>query len=89
MIAHHRVSFNPEAVVQTRVERASSANDEALIEIGEADEDGREQRAALPGVVEEDVWVIDGILVEQVRFVDEEDRQGTLARELLDVLGDG
>jgi hypothetical protein len=40
-----------EAVVDARIQRAVAAEGEALAEFGEADEDEREERAAVPGVV--------------------------------------
>ena len=78
-----------EAAVEARVERAVAAQREAVVELGQADEDEREQRAAVPLVVEQDVQMVERVLVEQVGLVEEEDGVDALAAELLDVGGDG
>ena len=59
--------------MDARVQRAIAAQREPLAQVGKADEHEREQRAAVPRVVEQDVQVVEGVLMEQVRLVDEED----------------
>ena len=61
-----------EAVMEARVERAVAAQGEAIAELGEADEDEREQRAAVPVVVEQDVEVVERVLVQEVGLVEED-----------------
>src|SRR5439155_17898248 len=63
-----------EAVMDARVERAVAPQREAVAQFGQADEDEREQRPAVPLVVEQDVEVVEGVLVQEVGFVEEEDR---------------
>ena len=78
-----------QAAVETGVERAVAAQGEAIVELGETDEDERQQRPAVPLVVEEDVEVVEGVLVQEVRLVEQEDRKDAIATELFDVGGDG
>lgn len=75
-----------EAVLETRVERAVAAEGEAIAQLGGTDEDEREQRAAVPLVDEE---VVEGLLVEEVGLVEQEDGMDALAGELLDVTRHG
>lgn len=74
-----------EAVIDAGVQRAVAPQGEAVAELGQPDEDEREQRAAVPLVVEQDVEVVEGVLVQEVSLVEEEDRVDALAGELLDV----
>jgi hypothetical protein len=62
---------------------------ESVDEIGEADEKEREQGATVPLVIEEDVKMVEGVGVEQVGLVEEEDRVDALLTELLHVRADG
>ena len=78
-----------EAVVEARVQRAVATEAEAVAELGEADEDEREERAAVPGVVEQDVQVLEGVLVQQVGLVEWEHGGDALLGALLDVATDG
>ena len=78
-----------EAPVDAGVEGAVAAHGEAVLELGETDEDEGEERAAIPLVVEQDVEVIEGVLVEEMALVEEEDGVDAFAAELLDVRGDG
>ncbi len=50
-----------EPVVDARVQRAVVPECEALAELGQADEDEREQRAAVPRVVEQNMQVIERV----------------------------
>ena len=61
---------------------------EPLAQLGQADEEKREQRAAVPVVVAQDVQVVEDVLVEQVSLVEEEHGVTALGRELLDVPSD-
>jgi hypothetical protein len=61
-----------EAVMDARVQRAVAPQGKAVAELGQADEDEREQRAAVPLVVEQDVEVVEGVLVQEVGLVEEE-----------------
>ena len=81
--------FDLEAVMKARVERAVATQREAVAELREADEHDREQRAAVPLVVEQDVEVVERVLVQEVGLVEEEDRMDALAGEFLDVGRDG
>jgi hypothetical protein len=47
------------------------------------------QRPAIPFVVHEDMEMVEGVLVKEVRLVEEEDGVEAIAAELLDVLADG
>jgi hypothetical protein len=78
-----------EAVMKARVERAVAAQGETIAELREADEHEGEESAAVPLVVEQDVEVVEGVLVQEVGFVEEEDGMDALAGELLDVRGHG
>jgi len=78
-----------EAAVEAGVERAVAAQREPVAQLGEADEDEREECPAIPLAVEEDVEVVEGVLVEEMRFVEEEDGMRTFAAEVLNVGGDG
>ena len=59
-----------ETAMDARVERAIAAQCEAVMELREADQDEGEERAAVPLVVQEDVEVVEGVLVQEVRFVE-------------------
>ena len=61
---------------------------EAVAQLGEADQDERKERSAVPLVVEEDVQMVERVLVEEVGFVEEKDRIDALPPELLDMGGD-
>jgi len=84
-----RERLDAEAVCQSREKRAISAHGKALVELGESDQDERKQGFAVPGVVEQDVQVVEGVLVHEVGLVDEEDGEGALASEILDVFANG
>jgi hypothetical protein len=75
--------------MQARGERAIAAEGEAIVELGQADQDEREERLAVPFVVEQDVEVIEGILVKQMGLVEQEDGMDAGGGELDDVRGDG
>jgi hypothetical protein len=55
---------------------------------GETDEHDREQGAAVSLVVEQDVQVVERVLVQEVRLVEDEYGMEALAGEVLDVRGD-
>jgi hypothetical protein len=57
-------------VVDARVQRAIAAQREPLAKLGQTEEDGRQQSAAVPGVIGEDVQMVERVLVEQVRLVE-------------------
>ena len=71
------------------MQRAIAPHRKPLVEIGQTHEDDREQGFAVPRVVEQDVEMVERVLVQQVRLVDEQDREGALSGEVLDVAGDG
>lgn len=75
--------------VDAALERAILSEREAVTEFWQTDEDNGEKRARVPAVVGEDVQMVEDVLVQQVRFIDEEDRVHALAFELLDVMADG
>jgi hypothetical protein len=77
-----------DAKLDAREERALVPACETLAELGQSDEQNRQEGAAVPLVVAEDMKVIEHVLMEQVGFVEEKDRMALLARELLDVLRD-
>jgi hypothetical protein len=62
-----------QSVVDAGVQGAVSATRKAVFEIRQADEDEGKERSAVPRIVEQDVKVIEGVLMEQMGFVDEED----------------
>lgn len=74
-----------ESMVDARVQRAIATQSEPLAQLGQADEDKREQRAAVPSVVEQDVQMVEGVLVQQVRLVEEEHRMDALGGAVLDM----
>jgi hypothetical protein len=78
-----------ETVMQSRVQRAVSPEPQPLLEVGQADQDDRQQSAAIPSVVEQDVQMVERVLVQQVGLVDEQDGQESLLGELLDMGADG
>ncbi len=73
--------------MNARVERPVAAQLEALAQLGEPDEYEREQRAAVPCVVEQDVQVVERVLVHEVGLVEEEHGMDALGGALLDVAG--
>jgi len=75
--------------VEAGEERAVLAEREAVGELWESDEDQGQEGLGVPFVVEEDVEVVEGVLVQEVGFVEEEDGVGALGGEHLDVGGDG
>ncbi len=77
-----------EAVVEARVERAIASERQALAELGEPDEDERQERAAVPCVVEQDVQVVERVLVQEVSFVEEKHRMDALCGVVFDVPGE-
>ena len=80
---------DPNPRVQPREQRLVDRRGEPVVEFRQADQDDREQRAAVPLVVEEDVQVAEDVGVEQVRLVDEQDRVDASGGELVDLGGDG
>ena len=66
-------SSEVKARVDAALERAVLSKRESVAELWQADEDDREKRARVPAVVGEDVQMIEYVLVQQVRFIDEED----------------
>jgi hypothetical protein len=74
--------------MEAGVEGAVAAKLEAVAQLGEADEDERQERAAVPLVIEEDVQVVEGVLVKEVALVEEEDGVDAVAAEVLHVRGD-
>jgi hypothetical protein len=78
-----------QAAVETGVEGAIAAQGEPVVKLGEADEHEGEESTAVPLVVEEDVEVVEGVLVEEMGFVEQEDGEDPVAAELFDVGGDG
>src|ERR1700760_1047590 len=64
------------------------AQREAIEQLGQSDEEERKQRARIPLIIEQDVEMIEGIGVEQVGLVEEEDGVKALLAELLDVRAD-
>ena len=65
------------------------AQREAIVELRQSDEEEREQGARVPLVVEQDVEVIEGVGVQEVSLVEEEDGVHAILAELLDVRADG
>lgn len=61
---------------------------QALAELGQSDEDEREQHATVPRVVEQEVEMIERVLVEEVRLVEQEHGVRALGGGLLDVLAE-
>lgn len=74
-----------EAVMDAREQRAMGASGEVGFELGEADEDQREQGFGVPLIIEQDVQVSHHVGMEQVRLVEEEDRMELVASHLVDV----
>src|SRR5438445_4775698 len=72
-------------MMDAREERAIATEAEAIVKLGKGDEDEREQRATVPLVVEQDLEMVERVLVEEVRLVEEEDRMDALLGEVLDV----
>ena len=81
--------LDAEAGVEAGVERAVLAEGESVGELGESDEDQGQEGLGVPFVVEQDVKVVEGVLVQEVGFVEQEDGVGALGGEHLDVGGDG
>jgi hypothetical protein len=81
--------LDAEACVDSREERAIFAEGESVGEFGESDEDQGQQGLGVPFVVEQDVQVVEGVLVQEVGFVEEEDGVAAFGGEALDVGGDG
>jgi hypothetical protein len=81
-----RVDLEP--AMEAGEEGAIALQLETFIELGEADKHEREQSPGVPRVVEQDVEVIERVLVEQVRLVEDEDGMHTGLGQLLDVGAD-
>ena len=75
-------------MVDARVERAIAAQREALAKLGESDEDERQQCTTVPGIVKQDMQMVERVLVQQVRLVEEEHRVDALGGAVLDVAAD-
>jgi hypothetical protein len=60
-----------------------------ILELGEPDQDERQERTTVPLVVEQDVEVVEHVLVEEVPFVQQKDWVYALSPELFDVCTDG
>jgi hypothetical protein len=78
-----------EAPVDPRQHGSVPAEGESVEQLGQSDEEEREQRARVPLVIAEDVQMIEGLGVEEVSLVEEEDGVDALLAELLDVRVDG
>ena len=78
-----------EAAVDPRPQRAILGQRESAPELGQSDEDQREQRFRVPLVVRQDVQVFQHVLTKQVRLVEEEARMNTIPSKFLDVGGHG
>src|SRR6185437_512341 len=78
-----------EAVVDPRIQGAIATQGEAVSQLGQADKHERQEGAAVPVVVEQDVEMIHDVLVKEMRFVEKKDGVDALAPELLDMGGDG
>ena len=78
-----------EAAVDAAPQGAIAAEVEPVPELGQAYEHEGEQGAGVPAVVGEDVQVIEGVLVQQMRLVDEEHGVSVLPGHALDVLSEG
>ena len=74
-----------ESMVHTREERSIAPKTHSVVELRQADEDKGEERPAVPRVVEQDMEVVERVLVQEVGFIDKEDREQSLLRKLLDV----
>jgi putative transposase len=75
--------------VEPRVQRPIPAHAEQVFQLGQAHEHEGKERLRVPLVVEEDVEVAQHLLVEQVRLIEEEDREDALLGQVLDVSRDG
>ena len=82
----HCELVNAEAMVNARVEGTVAPPGDAIVEFRQSDEDDGEQRSSVPLIVEKDVKVVQGVLVEEVRLIEEEDGVNALASEVRDVL---
>jgi hypothetical protein len=71
--------------MQPGVERAVATERQAVFEIGQPDEDERQECARVPLVVQKDVQVVEGVLVQEVGLVEEEGGIELIAAEVLDV----
>ena len=78
-----------QAGVEAGEEGAVFAQGESVGELGESDENQGQQGLGVPFVVEQDVQVVEGVLVQEMGFVEEEDGVAAFGGELLDVGGDG
>ena len=74
--------------MEARVEGAVAAELEAIAQLGEADEDEGQERAAVPLVIEQDVQMVERVLVQEVALVEEEDGVDAVAAEVLHVRRD-
>lgn len=68
------------------MEGAIASKSEPVVEIGQTEQDEGEQGATIPGVIEQDVQRVEGVLMEQVGLVEDEDGEEALLGELLDVV---
>jgi hypothetical protein len=73
----------------TKAPRARCAAGEAVLELGEPHQHDGEQRASIPLVIGQDVQALEDVLVQEVRFIEQEDRVDPFFTELLDMLVDG
>src|SRR5690606_7662741 len=78
-----------DAAVDARPERAVDAQAEPAPEVWQTDQDDGQQRLLVPGVVGEDVQVLQDVVADELGLVEEKDRVDALARKLLDVVVQG
>src|ERR1700733_2536067 len=75
-------------MMKSRVQGAVSSKSQSVVEVGESDENEREEGLRIPLVVEQDVQMVEGVLMKEVSLVDEEDGAHVLFDEVLDMSAD-
>jgi hypothetical protein len=67
-----REGVDAKATMETEKERAIASHAKPIEEVGQTDEDEREERATVPLVIEQDVEVVERVLVEELSLVEQE-----------------
>jgi hypothetical protein len=75
--------------VDARPQGAVLVQRESVAHLGQADEHDGEQHPCVSLMIDQDVQMLEHVLLEQVRFVEQEDGVHALGAELVHVLVDG
>ena len=83
-----RERVDAKAPMETGKEGAIASHAKPIQEVGQTDEDKRQERATVPLVIEQDVEVVERVLVEELSLVEQEDGMNAIVAEVSHVGGD-